>query len=117
MDRFAGNEPRLVISFRLDNELGHPTSGGTEAMELPATYFVSVDYSSSSTSSLSETSGLSVPPPVMSRRETAANLTPEEPPNFSSPVKGTQTSVQTCEVPLSTTQGTVTAIISAVVGH
>ena len=68
------------FSFSLVNEeLGQPTSGNTEAMVITATILVSADSRSSSTSSLSETSGLPVLPTLTSSREAVANLTSEYP--------------------------------------
>ena len=80
MDQFAGSHPRLFISFRLDIEqIGQPTSGTTDAMQISATNLVNIDYLSSSTSSLSETSGLQVlPPEPVSRKPTVVH-TAEDP--------------------------------------
>ena len=93
MDRFAGSELRLVISFRLDNEeLGQPASGHTEAMDVTTPNPAIVNYCSSSTSSLNETSGLPVPPALTSDKEVEADLTPEGPPNLTQPAEEIQTS-------------------------
>ena len=112
MDRFAGSEPWLFISFRLDNEeLGQPTSGHTEAMDLTTPSPAIVDSCSSSTSSLSETSGLPVLPALTSDKKVEADLTPESPPNLTQPVKEMQASEQATEIPPITAQGAVTAIV------
>ena len=75
----------------------------------------SVDYCSSSTSSLSETSGLPVPPALASDKEVEAGLTPEGPPNLTQPAGEMQTSEQATEVPSVTAQGTVTATVATLV--
>ena len=55
MDHFARSESRLFVPFRLDNtEIGQPSSGAAEAMEITATKLVFAGYSSS-TSTRSET--------------------------------------------------------------
>ena len=77
MDQFAGSEPRKFISFRLES--GQPTSGTPEAKNDKANKLVSAAYSSSSTSSLSETSGLSVLTPLTMSRESAVIHSTETP--------------------------------------
>ena len=58
MDHFARSKPRLFVPFRLDNtEIGQPSSGAAEAMEITATKLVFAGHSSS-TSTRSETSRL-----------------------------------------------------------
>ena len=116
MDRFAGSEPRLFISFRLDNEeLGQPASGHTKALDVTTPNPAIVDYCSSSFSSLSETSGLPVPPALTSDKEVEAGLTPEGPPNLTQPAEEMQTSEQATEVPPNTAKGTVTATVATLV--
>ena len=93
MDQFAGSEPRLFIYFRLDNEeIGQPTSGVTQAMEVTSINLISASYLSSSTSSLSETSGLQVLQPV--NGVPAANSTAVDPPANTLPSEDLQGAVQ-----------------------
>ena len=116
MGRPAGSEPRLFISFRLDNEeLGQPASGHTEAMDVTTPNPAIVDYCSSSTSSLSETSGLPVPKALTSDKKVEADLTPEGPPNLTQPAEELQSSEQATEVPPNTAQETVTATVATLV--
>ena len=92
MEKLARSEPRLFISFRLDNEeLDQPISGHTEAMDVTTPNPAIVDYCSSSTSSLSETSGLPVVPASTIDKEVEANLVPEGPPNLIQPAEEMQT--------------------------
>ena len=106
LNRFAGSEPRLFIHFRLDNEeLGQPTSGHTEAMDVTTPDPAIVDFCSSSTSSLSETSGLPVLPALTSDKEVEADLVPEGPPNLTQAAEEMQTSEQANEVPLTLHKG------------
>ena len=118
MDRFAGSGPRLFISFRLDNEeLGQPTSCHTEAMNVTTPDPAIVNYCSSSTSSLSETSDLPVLPALTSDKEVEADLVPEGPPSLTQPAEEMQTSEQATEVPPNTAQGTVTATVAFLVAY
>ena len=118
MDRFAGSEPRLFISFRLDNEkLGQPISGQTESMDVTTPNPAIIDYCSSSTSSLSETSGLPVLAPLTIDKEVEADLVPEGPPDLTQLAEEMRTSEQPTEVPPNTAQKTVTATVASLVTY
>ena len=100
MDRLAGSEPRLFISFRLDNEkLGQPISGQTESIDVTTPNPAIIDYCSSSTSSLSETSGLPVLAPLTYDKEVEVDLVPEGPPDLTQLAEEMRTSEQPTEVP------------------
>ena len=118
MDRFAGSEPRLFISFRLDNEkLGQPISGQTESMDVTTPNPAIIDYCSSSTSSLSETSGLPVLAPLTTDKEVEADLVPEGPPDLTQLAEEVRTSEQSTEVPPNSAQKTVTATVASLVTY
>ena len=118
MDRFAGSEPRLFISFRLDNEkLGQTISGQTESMDVTTPNPAIIDYCSSSTSSLSETSGLPVLAPLTIDKEVEADLVPEGPPDLTQLAEEMRTSEQSTEVPPNSAQKTVTATVASLVTY